>query len=147
MVDIYKYLCNEDNKKSLAKYLHENVPELIECDINRGLRDRINILEYNKEGFPSNCSWFDGTGVSRGYPPHHFILVIEDSTNKSFSYQCLWSIYDNTNFDDIEKVSKEACWGFKIGEDNPWKYPKLGLKVKKIIINHIRKNKINNLYK
>ena len=145
MIDLYKYLCSENNKDSLAKYINDNVPELIECDVNNHVHDRFTIKEFNSDGNPTNSSWFDGNGVDRGYSPHHFSFVLEDSSGKSNSYQTLWWIYDNTDFNDIENVAKIGCWGFKLREEDPWVYPNLGLKVKNVILRHIRKNKIKRL--
>jgi len=145
MIDLYKYLCRESNRVSLAKYINDNVPEFVECDVNNHIHNTFSIKEYNSDGNPTNSSWFDGNYVNRGYPPHHFSFVLEDSSGKLMSLQSLWSIYDNTNFNDIENIAKTGCWGFKLQEENPWVYPNLGLKVKNVIMRHIRKNKIKRL--
>jgi len=148
-MNIYKYLCSDKNRESLIVCLNENVPELLECDPNNHIHDRINIKEYNNPDGTgaTNHSWFDGTGKNRGYRPHQFSLILDDTAEKSLSCQCLWTIFDNTYFNDIEEIAKKGCWGFKMGEENPWKYPEVGTKVKNLILKHYRQQKLKRILK
>ena len=58
-----------------------------------------------------------------------------------------WDIYDETPLDDIYQVSKYGCWGYKgkHGPDQGWKYPNIGDKVKRLIIEYSRKEKLKKL--
>jgi len=123
-MELYKLLLSKSFRKGLAKYIDIHAPELIECDINNHVHERVKILEHNNQF------------------SHHFELIL--GGNKGGSYQSLWVITEESKLDDIYQVSQNAFWGYKgrLTPDMGWKYPNIGDKVKNLIIVYMRKEKL-----
>lgn len=142
MIDTFKglfeHLKTPENRKNLAQYIQDNVPELIECDPNNHIHNMIDIIEYNSP----NGGY---TNEGRLNKEHYFALVIRqkgDSTSCQHLYDLLLR---NEKLEDIEKMAKIGEWGYKMADG--WKYPNLGLKVKNTINTYLRKIKINYIHR
>jgi len=125
-MDLFKYLEDDDNREKLSIFIHNNMPELLECDPNNHIHNTICILKretMNKLQFS-------------------LVLINKEELNQDrISYQNLHDIrIDNSDLHDIEKSSIMSEWGYKLGEG--LKYPNLGLKFKSLINKYFRKQKL-----
>jgi len=143
-MNLYKLLCSDSFRHGLEEYIDTNAPELLECDPNKNMHNCIKIVEFNGKNGIKCDSWFGYKNTLKFGPIHHFSLILSNKEN-TFSHQCLWTIYEETPLDDIYKVSKDYCWGYLW--NNGCKYPNIGAKVKNLIIEYSRKEKLKQLQK
>ena len=133
-MNLYDYLSNDDDRIKLSKYIHDNMPELLECDPNNHTHDTICFLK---------CLTFINKDESEYY--FSLVLIDQNEINKQWrSYQNLYNIRkDDYDLKDIEHQSIICEWGFKMGEG--LKYPNLGLKFKNLITTYFRNLKLERL--
>lgn len=135
---LFEFLKKPENRKELAQYIQDNVPELLECDPNNHVHNMVDIIEYNS---PTGKGYTDH---SRTIREHYFNLVLRENSDDAVSCQSLYRFTSlNDRLENMEDMSIISEWGYKIGEG--WKYPNLGTKVKSIINQYFRKKKLEKL--
>lgn len=133
-MNLYDYLSNDDNRLKLSKYIHNNMPELLECDPNNHIHDTICFIE---------CFNYINENESECY--FSLVLIEKKEINSTWrSWQNLYNIRkDNYDLKDIEHQSIISEWGYKMGDG--LKYPNLGLKFKNLITTYFRNLKLEQL--
>ena len=134
---IHQYLCDDEFRENLIKYLSEKAPEILECDVNFNPSKGGYLMIYEKNR-P------DGTGKSSIlFHSHTFVFA---ATSGGGSYQNYWTIFEDTELDSF--VNKNIGYktyieaGHAIGL---YKYPDLDKKVSSLIREFVRISKINQI--
>lgn len=126
---IYKYLCDKEFRENLAKFLMEEAPEVLECDINNAPEKGGYLLfkEYN-------CSREKDTTFIKipTHEKHYFTLSA--TRLGDYSSMCYWDkIFEETKLDSF----KNDSMGYKAMEGH--KYPELDIKVRELIRDYTQK--------